>query len=130
MTTILTPCVPIVLSLQHLIIPSASGLFLAPGRLQLSALASELAEHFAEGGNAFAERIEIAFWYQENLHSGAGLNGGVARFVGEERHFSEVIAGAQCGHGVGAAVFVLDDVALALFDDVDAVAEVALMEDN
>ena len=76
--------------------------------------------------------VEISFGNNQHVGGGASLNGRVTALVGEQCHFSEIVAGGERGEQLWGAIDLLrvflQHIALAFLDHVDAVAQIALLE--
>ena len=91
---------------------------------------SHLAESVPESRDALTQLIKIRLWNDQDIHGRAGADRGVSRPFGKQCHFSEVFAATQRRQKLLFAVLLADGLALAVFDHIDAVTQIALPEDN
>ena len=99
--------------------------------MRWSAFSCQFVEYFTEGGDTLAERIEIALGNKQDFHSGAGLDGGVARFIGKERHLAEIAARTKLvDENLAPAGGIDQHIDLALQQDIELIARFTLTDDT
>src|SRR5581483_2532048 len=91
-------------------------------------LLRQLPEHVTERGYAVPQLVEIALGNNEHLHWCPSLDSRVSALIGQKRHFAEIVAGLQSRQQPALAVLFPQNIALAFFNYIHAVAKIALLE--
>ncbi len=90
----------------------------------------KIAENIAERGHAGLEQIEVALPNQQDVRGSARAHCRVAANIGEHCHLPEIISRAEIGNMLKRTIDVAQNFAAALFDHVNVIADVALIEDD
>src|SRR5258707_1336361 len=88
----------------------------------------QLAEYFSEGWHAFSQLIKIVFRNDEDVQSGTCPDSGIPGLLRKQGHLTKVVAAPQSCQEFLRTVFLPQNVAFAVFDNVHAVTHVALPE--
>src|SRR5271165_6177438 len=120
---------------REISLPTAStaariGLHWRVGSARRGAFVGEFGEGGAECRHTLAQGVEILFLNDQNVKSGTGAHGGVAGLVGEQSHFSKILAAGQGCQEFLLAILFLEDLTLPFFNDIRAVAQIPLLKDE